>query len=146
MLALSPVSQARGQRVILASRRARENRRVQVAIVVSYAECRSNRCDHRGRDQEKRSAEKSLAAPGDTQTSEQISRLHGEIDASLLAAGAIGFDRLNEAKPLSRSLSLTKRAPYDAACYWRASLSPCDKWQSRLAAPQHRRRSRTLAD
>jgi len=40
--------------------------------------------------------------------------LHGEIDASLLAAGAIGFDRLNEAKPLSRSLSLTKRAPYDA--------------------------------
>ena len=39
VLALGPVSQARGQRVILASRRARENRRVQVAIVVSYAEC-----------------------------------------------------------------------------------------------------------
>src|SRR5215470_3872837 len=65
----------------------------------------------------------------------------GEIDASLLAAGAIGFDRLNEAKPLSRSLSLTKRAPYDAACYWRACRSPCDKQQYRLAAPQHRRRS-----
>ena len=39
MLALGSVSEARGQRVILASRRARENRRVQVAIVVSYAEC-----------------------------------------------------------------------------------------------------------
>ncbi len=39
MLALGPVSQARGQRLILASSRARENRRVQVAIVASYAEC-----------------------------------------------------------------------------------------------------------
>jgi hypothetical protein len=31
VLALGPVSQARGQRAILASRRARQNRRVQVA-------------------------------------------------------------------------------------------------------------------
>src|SRR5215510_1520042 len=57
---------------------------------------------------------------------------------SLLAAGATGFDRLNEPSQYPVRFSLTKRAPYDAASYWGACLSPRDKLRSRLAAAQHR--------
>src|SRR5262249_3083142 len=77
VLAPGPIRQARGQRVILASRRARENRRVQIAIIVSDTKRGSSCCDHRSRDQEKRSADKSLAAPGATETCHRISWLLG---------------------------------------------------------------------
>src|SRR5262245_47535072 len=104
MLALGPVRQARGQRVILASRRARENRRVQVAIVVSYAECGSNRCDRRRGDQEKRNADKSLAAPGATETCDRVSRLHGQSDPFSPRSGSYWFRSAQRAQPVSCSL------------------------------------------
>ena len=68
MLALGSASQTHGERVILAPRRPRQNRRVQVAVVVSYAKTCSNRRDRRGCDQEKQKADKSLAEPSPEQS------------------------------------------------------------------------------
>jgi hypothetical protein len=76
MLALGPVGQTHRQRVILAPRRPRQNRRVQVAVVVSYAKTCSNRRDRRRCDQEKQKADKSLAEPSHEQTCARILRMH----------------------------------------------------------------------
>jgi hypothetical protein len=138
-----PVRQAHGQRVILASRRVRQHRRVQVAVVASYTKSRSSRCDRRGRDQEAKRGQVPCRARRHPDLRLGFARLHGEIDASLSSQRELlVFDRLNEARPLSRSLSVTKRAPCDAACYWCATL----RLRLRLAAAQPRRRSRPFAD
>src|SRR5215475_11832347 len=57
---------------------------------------------------------------------------------SLLTAWLlVSSDRLNG--PSNRRFPLTKRAPHDAASFWGACPSPCDKLRFRLAAAQRRR-------
>src|SRR5262249_44086803 len=63
MLASGPLGEAPGQRVILSSGRARQNRCVQVAVIASDAEGRSHGRDQRGDDDEEDSAGNHFAAP-----------------------------------------------------------------------------------
>jgi hypothetical protein len=49
---------------------------MQVAIVAGNTESRSNRCDYRGHDHEKKNTDKSPAAPSGTQTCDRVLRQH----------------------------------------------------------------------
>ena len=76
MLASCPLGEAHGQHVILSSGRPRQNRRVQVAVIVSDAEGCSHRREQRGDDDEEQSAGNHFAAPEGRQTCDRIGRLH----------------------------------------------------------------------
>jgi hypothetical protein len=64
VLAFGPVGKARGKVVMVGSYGSRQDRRAQVTIIASYAECCDNRRDGRGYDEEKQKAEQSLAPTG----------------------------------------------------------------------------------
>src|SRR5262245_3153207 len=89
MLSPGAVSQARGQRVILASLRSRQNRRAQVAVIVSYSKTRSKRRDHRGCDHEKQEADKSLAEPSGGRRCDRAFRMHYQTQISYEAGARL---------------------------------------------------------
>ena len=83
VLASGPLGEARAQRVILTSGRARQNRGAQVAVIVSDAEGRSHRRDERSYDDEEYSTGNHLAAPESRQTCDRIGRFHRRFQRSV---------------------------------------------------------------
>ena len=49
---------------------------MQVAVVVRYAKTCGNRCDCRGRNEDKQKADKSLAEPSEKQTCARFFQMH----------------------------------------------------------------------
>jgi hypothetical protein len=112
---------ARGQRAILSSGRARQNRLAQVAVIASDAEGCSHRREQRRDDDDEHSAGNHLAAPGGTQTPKRIGRL---IRRAVVPGGrlAVSTLRSDEEIPLFRELRRVAERHLGAVADQRLSL------------------------
>ena len=117
MLALSPVGKTCGQCVILTTGGSCQNRRVQVAVIVSYAKTCSNRCDCCSHDEEKQKADKSLAEPSEKQTCARFFQMHCR------DRGAVSCYSLSLRPAISPTVAATTSVPNNAERERRMSVA-----------------------